>query len=129
MKDREAEHGLIFWQDRFLGHTPRHQIIHVKGDSLAAPHTSSARCTIDRTTNHTDRPGHSHRSDSVMDEDFPFSFGNVSDGDEGPDSLFCAPKQKASASRAKLLAEQESYHAHIEEDGVRIMDLQPRSAY
>ncbi|CAO3566040.1 unnamed protein product [Mortierella alpina] len=51
-----------------------------------------------------------------MGDDFPFSFGDASDEDEGSAGLFCAPKTKNSA-RTKAPAEQEPYHAQIDEDG------------
>ncbi|KAF9278924.1 hypothetical protein BGZ68_008232 [Mortierella alpina] len=51
-----------------------------------------------------------------MSDDFPFTFGDASDEDEGSAGLFCAPKTKNSA-RIKAPAEQEPYHAQIDEDG------------
>ncbi|KAF9110945.1 hypothetical protein BGX27_005680 [Mortierella sp. AM989] len=52
-----------------------------------------------------------------MEEDFPFSFGNVSDEDEGSEGLFCAPKVKASSAKTMAFVEQDPYHAQIDEDG------------
>ncbi|KAF9952411.1 hypothetical protein BGZ72_006312 [Mortierella alpina] len=51
-----------------------------------------------------------------MSDDFPFTFGDASDEDEGSAGLFCAPKTKSS-TRIKAPAEQEPYHAQIDEDG------------
>ncbi|KAF9937720.1 hypothetical protein BGZ65_001118 [Modicella reniformis] len=52
-----------------------------------------------------------------MEEDFPFSFGNVSDEDQDSEGLFCAPKKKSSATRTETRIEQEPYYAQIDEDG------------
>ncbi|KAF9954984.1 hypothetical protein BGZ70_010394 [Mortierella alpina] len=51
-----------------------------------------------------------------MSDDFPFSFGDASNEDEGSAGLFCAPKIKNSA-RIRAPAEQEPYYAQIDEDG------------
>ncbi|KAG0364473.1 hypothetical protein BGZ54_007504 [Gamsiella multidivaricata] len=52
-----------------------------------------------------------------MEDDFPFSFGNVSDQDEGSDGLFCALKTKGNGKRTKAPVDQEPYYAQIDEDG------------
>ncbi|KAG0075922.1 hypothetical protein BGZ92_002665 [Podila epicladia] len=50
-------------------------------------------------------------------DDFPFSFGNVSD-DEGSDGLFCQPKVVAQPTdAARLKAAQEPYYPQIDQDG------------
>ncbi|KAG9321813.1 hypothetical protein KVV02_006559 [Mortierella alpina] len=51
-----------------------------------------------------------------MSDDFPFTFGDTSDEDEGSAGLFCAPKTKNS-TRIRAPGEQEPYHAQIDEDG------------
>ncbi|KAF9578501.1 hypothetical protein BGW38_005661, partial [Lunasporangiospora selenospora] len=49
-------------------------------------------------------------------EDFPFSFGASSDGEEtGDDGLFCAPKPKADPHR--VVADKEPYLAQVDTDG------------
>ncbi|KAF9210151.1 hypothetical protein BGZ49_003605 [Haplosporangium sp. Z 27] len=52
-----------------------------------------------------------------MEEDFPFSFGNVSDEDKGSEGLFCAPKIKTTSSKPKATIDQDPYYAQIDEDG------------
>ncbi|KAF9573853.1 hypothetical protein EC968_007810 [Mortierella alpina] len=51
-----------------------------------------------------------------MSDDFPFTFGDASDEDEGSAGLFCAPKTK-NTTRIRTPAEQEPYYAQIDEDG------------
>lgn len=52
-------------------------------------------------------------------DDFPFSFGNVSD-DEESDGLFCQPKVVAQPTdSAHIKAAQEPYYPQIDQDGVR----------
>ena len=51
-------------------------------------------------------------------DDFPFSFGNVSD-DEESDGLFCQHKVEVqSTASAPVKAAQEPYYPQIDQDGV-----------
>ncbi|KAF9350051.1 hypothetical protein BGX26_011728 [Mortierella sp. AD094] len=52
-----------------------------------------------------------------MEDDFPFTFGDVSDEEAGSDGLFCAPKVKAASSKPKAILDQNPYYAQIDEDG------------
>ncbi|KAF9996108.1 hypothetical protein BGZ79_010168 [Entomortierella chlamydospora] len=62
-----------------------------------------------------------------MENDFPFTFGDVSDEEAGSDGLFCAPKTKATSSKLKATLDQDPYYAQIDEDGVRAINLENRS--
>ncbi|KAF9166006.1 hypothetical protein BGX21_009280 [Mortierella sp. AD011] len=52
-----------------------------------------------------------------MENDFPFTFGDASDEEDGSDGLFCAPKTKATSSKPKATLDQDPYYAQIDEDG------------
>ncbi|KAF9431095.1 hypothetical protein BGZ76_000583 [Entomortierella beljakovae] len=51
-----------------------------------------------------------------MDEDFPFSFADLSDQEEGAEGLFCAPKNKKAPSKAQQV-DQDPYYPQIDKDG------------